>query len=942
MDLSKTYDPKAVESTLYEWWQRNGFFKPENQRFLDPNEPPFVITIPPPNVTGVLHMGHALTSAIEDLMTRYHRMKGARTLWVPGTDHAGIATQAVVERELAKKGKHLRDMTREEFLQEAWAWKEHSHQIITAQQKALGISVDWDREAFTMDEQRSRAVRVAFKTLYDRGLIYRAKRMINWDPVQLTSVSDLEVETKEEGEPGFLWYVRYPLRTNRWDGPQHPWGSGKWAEGATEWITVATTRPETILGDTAVMVNPEDDRYTHLVACTAILPAVNRPIPIIADKAVDMQFGTGAVKVTPGHDFTDYEVSQRHHLDIVEVMDEQARMNELAGPYASMDRFECRKRLVEDLEREGLLVKVEPYMVRLGRGQRSGAIIEPRLSLQWFCDVRRMAQMAADAVRSGRIRIVPRRFEKTWFDWLDNIRDWCISRQLWWGHQIPIWYVQGAEAANGRPTQYCALSEAEAYAVARRDWGDDVQLVQDPDVLDTWFSSGLWPFSVLGWPDDTEDMRRYYPTTMLETGYDIIFFWVARMVMLGLELTGQVPFTTVYLHGLIRSADGKKMSKSHPEKIIDPLELIDTYGADAVRFFLVTAGTPGNDIKMDAKRGPDGKWHSERIEGARNFANKLWNVARYTLGKLSALPSAEGEETAAEQWIRARYQRTVNTVRRLMDEYQYGEAGRLIYDFIWSDFCDWYVEFSKFSPTLRTVETLVFVLEGSLRLLHPFMPHVTEALWLKLQEAVKKNATLLTRGNVPESLLEYPAVMMSPYPRTQPMEAALSPAEHEIALVQAIIYAIRNARAEHKVPPQRRLPAIIISDHLEAITRAQSSIVALAQLDAAQLQCMRSATDLPQFDPRQNIALPLAEAVVYLPLSEMVDVEAERRRLQAELENLEAQIQRSEALLASDFRVRAPAAVVAKEESKLEALQATRAKLREQLQALGEAPVSEA
>ncbi|MFN3704980.1 MAG: valine--tRNA ligase [Thermoflexales bacterium] len=935
MELSKTFDPKAVESALYEWWHRSGFFKPENQIFLDPNEPPFVITIPPPNVTGVLHMGHALTSAIEDLMTRYHRMKGARTLWVPGTDHAGIATQAVVERELAKKGRQLRDMTREEFLAEAWAWKEYSHSIITAQQKALGISVDWDREAFTMDEQRSRAVRVAFKTLYDRGLIYRAKRMINWDPVQLTSVSDLEVETKEEGEPGYLWYVRYPLRTNRWDGPQHAWGSGRWAEGATEWITVATTRPETILGDTAVMVNPLDERYAHLVACTAILPAINRPIPIIADKAVDMSFGSGAVKVTPAHDFTDYEVGLRHHLDAVEVMDEHGRMNEQAGPYAGLDRFKCRERLVEDLEREGLLVKVEPYMVRVGRGQRSGAIIEPRISLQWFCDVKRMAQRAAEAVRSGQLRIVPRRFEKTWFDWLDNIRDWCISRQLWWGHQIPIWYVQEVEENHdGRPTQYCALSEEEAYASARRDWGDNVKLVQDPDVLDTWFSSGLWPFSVLGWPDDTEDMRRYYPTTMLETGHDILFFWVARMVMLGLELTGRLPFTTVYLHGLIRSADGKKMSKSHPDKNIDPLELIDTYGTDAVRFFLVTAGTPGNDVKMDAKRGPDGKWRIERIEGARNFANKLWNASRYVLGRLKQLPQVEGESTDAEQWIRTRYQRTVNTVRRLMDEFQYGEAGRLIYDFIWSDFCDWYLELSKQHFTLQTIETLIFVLEGSLRLLHPFMPFVTEAIWQKLQEAVKHSATLLERGNLPETLLNYPALMLSPYPRPQAMDDSPSPAEQRTVLMQQVVHAIRNARAEHQVPPQRRLPAIFVSEHSETLQRAMANITALASLDPGQVQIARDVSELPGFDPHHNVALPLADTVVYLPLRELVNVDAERKRLQAELESLENQIQRSQALLAGDFRTRAPAQVVEKEQNKLASLLATRDKVRQQLSAL--------
>ena len=444
--LPKAYDPQAVEDRLYEWWESHGYFRPEAQVYLRPGEPKFVITIPPPNVTGTLHMGHALTSAVEDLMVRYYRMKGAPTLYVPGTDHAGIATQTVVEKNLAKQGRRRQDMTRSEFVEEVWEWKDYSHRVITKQQKKLGISADWSRERFTLDEGLSRAVLTAFKHLYDKGLIYRDTRMINWDPVQLTSVSDLEVEFEDEGEPGSLWTLRYPVQTNRWEGPQHAWGSGRWAEGATRWISVATTRPETLLGDTAVAVNPDDDRYRDLVACSAVLPGVGRVIPIIADDTVDMNFGTGAVKVTPAHDFADYDLGKRHRLPFVEVMDQTARMNENAGPYAGLDRFECRKRIVEDLKKEGLLVKVEDYLVRLGRGQRSGAVIEPRISLQWFCDVKGMAEMAAAAVRDGRVRIVPDRFEKVWFHWLDNIRDWCISRQLWWGHQIPIWYVSERES----------------------------------------------------------------------------------------------------------------------------------------------------------------------------------------------------------------------------------------------------------------------------------------------------------------------------------------------------------------------------------------------------------------------------------------------------------------------------------------------------------------
>ncbi|MDW8053671.1 MAG: valine--tRNA ligase [Anaerolineae bacterium] len=928
MELAKTYDPKAVEKPLYEWWEKSGFFKPENQLYLDPNEPPFIITIPPPNVTGTLHMGHALTSAIEDLMVRYHRMKGARTLWVPGTDHAGIATQAVVERELAKRGISRRDLTREAFLKEAWAWKEYSHRIINTQQRALGISVDWDREAFTMDEARSLAVRTAFKMLYDRGLIYRDTRMINWDPVQLTSVSDLEVEFEEEGEPGFLYYVRYPLQTNRWQGPQHPWGSGRWAEGATEWITIATTRPETILGDTAVMVNPEDDRYTHLVACRAVLPVIGRELPIISDPSVDMHFGTGAVKVTPAHDFTDYEVGKRHHLPFVEVMDEHARMNENAGPYAGLDRFECRKQLVADLEKEGLLVKVEPYMVRLGRGQRSGAVIEPRISLQWFCDMKRMAQMAADAVREGRLRIVPKRFEKTWFDWLDNIKDWCLSRQLWWGHQIPVWYVVNAEAlreANPAlreaqlPTQYCELTEEDAYRAARRDWGEGVQLEQDPDVLDTWFSSGLWPFSTLGWPQDTPDMRAYYPTTMLETGYDILFFWVARMVMLGLELTGKLPFTTVYLHGLIRTSDGKKMSKSHPDKIIDPLELIDTYGTDAVRFFLVTAGAPGGDVKMDAKR-VEGRWRSERIEGARNFANKLWNAARFVIGKLehSNAVAEPRPLTLPDRWILARLAQTVQDMRRLMDHYEYGEAGRLLYDFIWGDYCDWYLECSKVH---LNAPVLVRVLDAALRLLHPFMPFVTEALWQKLKEAA--HASLLLES------FNYPSIMLAPYPRVSDFDAPDVAAIADMAHIQEAISVIRNVRTEYGVAPGKRVRALFsVGEHVALFEQTRDYIAALAQIEPDALIAARVEA------PAHAVSRVIGTGTIYLPLGDLVDIEAERKRLSTSLEEVCMQINRLEALLASEFSTRAPAHLVEKERARLEDLRARKANLEERLQAL--------
>jgi len=943
--LAKTYDPKAVEARLGAWWERQGMYRPEAQRHHVKSERPFVITIPPPNVTGTLHMGHALTSAIEDLMTRYHRMKGARTLYVPGTDHAGIATQAVVEKKLAKEGRNWRDLSRADFLEEVWDWKTRSHQIITNQQKTMGISADWQREAFTLDDARSLAVRTAFKTLFDRGLIYRDTRMINWDPVQLTGVSDLEVETEEEGEAGHLYFVRYPLQTNRFSAPAHAWGSGQWAEGATEWITVATTRPETILGDTAVMVNPDDERYTHRVACRALLPVLGREIPIISDAAVESSFGTGAVKVTPAHDFTDYDVGKRHHLNLIEVLDERARMNENAGPYAGLDRFDCRKRLVEDLRKEGLLVKIEDYQVRLGRGQRSGAVIEPRISPQWFCDMEDMARQATEAVRSGAVRIVPERFEKTWFHWLDNIRDWCISRQLVWGHQIPVWYVidparrdecrpqgnfiphpsgftVGAEAAAGRPTRYCALNEAEALQAAQADWGPGVFLLQDTDVLDTWFSSGLWPFSTLGWPNLSDpDFKAYYPTSMLETGYDILFFWVARMVMLGLALTGKAPFHTVYLHGLIRTADGAKMSKSRPDRIIDPLELVESYGTDALRFYLVTAGAPGNDIKMDARK-EEGRWRSDRIEGARNFANKLWNAARYTLARLEALSAAPSQGLSlADHWIRARAGQVMADVRRLMDDYQYGEAGKLLYDFTWSDFCDWYLELSKLQNSAETRQTLIEVLNIILRALHPFMPFITEEVWQKLKDTSHGDGQ-------PASLSDFPALILAPYPRGQQPDASGQAAIASINAMQDAVRAIRNTRSERKVAPERRIPARIAAGrHAAAFEALRAGICALAQVDAAQL-VIAEKLDAPT---EASVTHALGEVTVFLPLSGMVDLEAERVRLTGELEALEKAISKSQQLLGSDFAARAPAAVVEKEKARQAEAIAKREQIRARL-----------
>ncbi|HEY3289011.1 MAG TPA: valine--tRNA ligase, partial [Anaerolineae bacterium] len=835
--------------------------------------------------------------------------------------------QSVVEKRLAKEGKRRQDMSRAEFVEEVWDWKEQSHGIITRQQKKLGISADWSRERFTLDEGLSRAVMTAFKTLYDKGLIYKDTRMVNWDPVQLTGVSDLEVEFEEDGEPGFLWTIRYPVQTNRWEGPTAAWGSGQWADGATEWISVATTRPETLLGDMAVAVNPDDDRYAPLVACSAIVPVVDRVIPIISDASVEKNFGTGAVKITPAHDFNDYEVAKRHHLPFVEVLNETAHMNENAGPYAGLDRYECRKRIVNDFKKEGLLVKIEDYRVRLGRGQRSGAVIEPRISPQWFCSMQGMAELALEAVRNGTIRIVPDRFEKIYFHWLENIHDWCVSRQLWWGHQIPVWYPTKPSA--DKPAHYCALSEIDAYQQARVHYGDDVELVQDSDVLDTWFSSGLWPFSTLGWPDDTPDFRAFYPTTMLETGYDILFFWVARMIMLGQEMTGKPPFNTVYLHGLIRTSDGEKMSKSKPDKLVDPLDMIEVYGTDALRFYLITAGAAGGDIKMDVKV-VDGQKRVERIEGARNFANKLWNAVRFVIGKVESYqPMAQNDSnfSLADRWILARGNSITGTARKLMDDYQYGEAGRVIYEYAWGDVCDWYLEMSKLQHTRETIETLIWSTDLMLRLLHPLMPYVTEELWQHLKTATI-NAKGLRNDQLPN--FNWPALMLAPYPSADPAKESgeLAQALIDMPLVQEVIRAIRNARAEYKVALDRRIPAQISAGvHAHMMSSQRAAISVLARVDDGHLDI---AENVPA-PAEKAVTLVLGEVTVYLPMSGLIDIAQERQRLQSELSALEGVITRSEGLLNGDFAKRAPAALIAKERAKLEDAVSKRDQIREHL-----------
>ena len=915
-EMPKTYDPAASERRIYEWWEKSGFFKPE---IAGPDAKPFVISIPPPNITGELHLGHAMFVSLEDLMIRYKRMRGYAALWVPGYDHAGIATQLQVEKMLAKEGIRRQDIGREEFLRRTWAWKEKYGGHIVRQLRRLGGSCDWDRMRFTLDDGLSRAVREAFVRLYRMGLIYRGEYLINWSPGLQTAVSDLEVEYKEE--TATLYYFKYPIAgANLDDGP----GVG--------YIPVATTRPETILGDSAVAVHPDDERYKHLIGKTCLVPILKRPIPIIHDTYVDMAFGTGALKITPGHDPNDFEIGQRHGLPIISVLDRDAKVSAEGGPYAGLDRFECRKKLWANMVAAGLTIKAEPYVTQVPRSQRGGEIVEPMVSTQWFVKIKPMADMGLEAVRSGRITIIPDRFTKVYYNWLENIRDWCISRQLWWGHRIPAWYCadcKGMTVAKEDPTACAHCGSA--------------RIEQDPDVLDTWFSSGLWPFSTLGWPDDTPDLRRYYPTTVMETGYDIIFFWVARMVMQGLLYTNDIPFETIYLHGLVRDDQGRKMSKT-TGNVLDPIALLDgakpedlsdyiraqypdglqPMGADALRFTLLTGSTPGSDMNLSL----------QRVEGNRNFTNKIWNAVRFVLSQIgdqglgtgdqepspqSLIPSSQ---SLAERWILSRLSATTADATRLMESFQYGEAGRQIYDFFWSEFCDWYLEISKIAlyrgdATARaeTRATLVRVLDESLRLLHPFIPFVTEETWGYLKAAEEQGS----RGaGWPEALI------VAPWPQ---VGARNLTAEADMGLVMDLVRAIRNARAEYDVKPGAQIAASIAAGSREALLNGQAEVLcALARLDPARL------TIAAQLDaPVQALTLVVGSVTAYLPLADLVDLAAERAKLNKELAEAEAQIDRSRSLLDGPFAQRAPANVVQREREKLSELATRTERLRERL-----------
>jgi valyl-tRNA synthetase len=928
--MDKSYEPHAIESRWYAFWEAGGHFRPDPAQTA---EPPYCIMIPPPNVTGTLHMGHAFQDTLMDVLTRYHRMRGAPTLWQPGTDHAGIATQMLVERQLAAEGLSRHDLGRDAFLERVWQWKATSGNTISRQLRRMGASADWSRERFTMDAGLSAAVTEVFVRLHEEGLIYRGKRLVNWDPVLHTAISDLEVVSEEE--QGSLWHIRYPLAN---------------ADGrpTDAFLVVATTRPETLLGDTAVAVHPEDDRYRHLIGRQVLLPLAERLIPIIADDYVDPAFGTGCVKITPAHDFNDHAVGQRHDLAQINIFTIDACINELAPvAYRGLDRFEARQRIVADLEAAGLLDSVKEHTLMVPRGDRSGAVIEPYLTDQWYVDLTSdrgraaITQPAIDAVRDGRIHFVPENWEKTYFQWLENIQDWCISRQIWWGHRIPAWY----DAAGN---VYVGKSEDEVRA--RHGIAAEQPLRQDEDVLDTWFSSALWPFSTLGWPAQTVELATFYPTSVLVTGFDIIFFWVARMIMMGLKFTGEVPFREVYIHGLVRDAEGQKMSKSKGN-VLDPIDLIDgitlnalvakrtsglmqpqmakkieqatrrqfpegipAFGTDALRYTFCSLASTGRDIKFDLGR----------IEGYRNFCNKLWNAARFVL------MNSEGEDTGlgaepialglAERWIISRLQRAEAGVRGHLDGYRFDLAAQVAYDFLWGEYCDWYLELAK--VTLQNAEadpaqlrgtrrTLVRVLETALRLLHPFMPFITEEIWQRMAPLAGKQGDTLMR---------------QPYP--EPNSARLDEtAEADMAWLMAFILGVRRIRGEMDIAPNRALP-VLLQDASDADRQRLAAYLPYLN----RLARLADLEFLPTGAPAPEAALALVGGMgVLVPLAGLIDTAAEQQRLDKEIARLSQERDKLKGRLDNPaFVERAPAEVVGKEQARLQSLHADLARLEDQ------------
>ncbi|MCA0979694.1 valine--tRNA ligase [Exiguobacterium aestuarii] len=867
------YDPSATESKWYDYWLENDVFKADE----DDSKQPYTIVIPPPNVTGKLHLGHAWDTTLQDLLTRLKRMQGYDVLWLPGMDHAGIATQAKVEQKLREEGVMRYDLGREKFLEKTWEWKDEYAKTIRDQWSKLGLGLDYSRERFTLDEGLSKAVQEVFVRLYEKGLIYRGEYIVNWDPAQKTAVSDIEVIYQEV--EGAFYHMKYPLA----DGSGH--------------IEIATTRPETMLGDTAVAVNPKDERYTHLIGKTIMLPVMNREIPIVADDYVDMEFGTGCVKITPAHDPNDFEIGNRHELPRILVMDEGGKMNENAGIYEGLDRFECRKQLVKDLEADGTLVKIEPHTHSVGHSERSGAVIEPYLSKQWFVDMEPLSKAALEAQGNAdtKVNFVPERFEGTYLRWMENIRDWCISRQLWWGHRIPAWYHN---------------ETGEVY-VGKEAPADSENWTQDEDVLDTWFSSALWPFSTMGWPDtDAPDFNRYFPTSALVTGYDIIFFWVSRMIFQSLEFTGKQPFNDVLIHGLIRDSEGRKMSKSLGNGV-DPMEVIDQYGADSLRWFLLTGSTPGNDLRF----------YWEKIESTWNFSNKIWNASRFALMNMDGLKVEEidltGEKTLADKWILTRLNDTIDQVTRLVDKYEFGEAGRYLYNFIWEEFCNWYIEMAKLTlygedeaakHTTRSV--LAHTLDSIMRLMHPFMPFLTEEIWQHLPH-------------------EGDSIVRASYP-TRRDDLHFADSVPAFEAVMNVIRSVRNIRAEVNAPMSKPIQLFIsTSDDATQGYLSANEMTIGKFTNATELEIGRGLTA-----PNKSMSAIMTGAELFIPLADLINFEEEIARLEKEVAKYEKEVERVQKKLGNQgFIAKAPAHVIdeekAKEKDYLDKRDAVRARLEE-------------
>ncbi len=870
-ELPKIYEPQEVEGRIYEMWEKGGCFAGHR----DPDKKPFTIVMPPPNVTGQLHMGHAMDCTLQDILIRFKRMQGYAALWVPGTDHAGIATQIKVEEELRKsEGLSRHDLGREKFLERVWDWKHQYGNRIVQQQKKMGASCDWDRARFTMDEGCSKAVREVFVSLYEKGLIYKGSRIVNWCPHCVTALSDAEVEYKDK--PGNLWHLKYPI---------------KGEEG--RYVIVATTRPETMLGDSGVAVNPNDERYKDLVGKTCILPLMNREIPIVADEYVDLEFGTGCVKMTPAHDPNDFEVGLRHNLAMIRVLDDNGVVNENGGKYQGLERYEARKAVLADLEELGLLEKIEEHQHNVGTCYRCGTDVEPIISAQWFVKMEPLAKEALRVVNEGETKFVPDRFSKTYTNWMENVHDWCISRQLWWGHQIPVWYCADCGHMTVSREDACQCEKCGSKNITR-----------DPDVLDTWFSSALWPFSTLGWPDmDAEDLKYFYPTDVLVTGYDIIFFWVARMIFSGCEHMKQTPFHTVFIHGLVRDDKGRKMSKSLGNGI-DPLEMAEQYGADALRFNLITGNSPGNDMRF----------YTERCEAMRNFANKIWNASRFLMMNLTIDKCRLPEKLELEdKWILSRLNETIKEMTDNMEKYELGVAAQKVYDFIWDNYCDWYIELTKTrlqgddeDSKIRAQQVLCYVLTEILKLLHPFMPFITEEIW----QALPHDGDYLMLQKWPEYKAEF----------------AFKAEEAAMASVMEAISAVRARRSEMNVPPSKKA-------HLTVVT-AKGDVFGLGEAFLKRLAYAESVTitaDAPA-DQKGMVSAVTADATLFMPLSELVDLEKEKARLTKDLGKKQGELKGLEGKLSNPgFLSKAPADVVAAEQERAEKLRAVIAKLEEQL-----------